>query len=371
MLLTIIAFILVLSILVLVHEFGHFITAKLMGVKVEEFGFGFPPRVLGKKYGETVYSVNLLPIGGFVKLYGEDDAGGGKVSIKKKEASMKYNKRAFFARPVWQRAVMVAAGVVMNFILATAIISYLFTTVGVAEQTNKVLVVGVVKGAPAERAGLKNGDQIESVNGKIVKTPNDIISITRQNLGKEMSLMVKDKKGNVKNVLVTPRVNYPKDQGAMGIAISQDVIVTKYAWYKAPFYAVIEAVKECWMILVGIGMTIGQLIVTRQVPQGVAGPVGIAQLTGQFVRIGPNAVLSLISLLSLNLAVLNVLPIPALDGGRLFFILLEGLTGKKIRADWEAQAHNIGMIVLLILIALITLHDILRLISGQPLLPKM
>lgn len=372
MILTVIVFILILSVLVLVHELGHFLTAKKLGVKVEEFGIGFPPRVAGKKIGETLYSINLLPIGGFVKLYGEDEAGGGKVGKVKSAKSMRGDiKRAFFARPVWQRGAIVIAGVVMNFLLASVIITFLFATVGVPVAGNHVIVVSVIDNSPASRAGLRAHDTIISVNDVTVKAPADVIKVTQKNLGEQMHLVVKGNDMKLRDVFLTPRIHSPANQGPMGVAISADVKTIKYVWYEAPFYAFAESLRECGLIIQGIWMTLSQLIIQRKVPQGVAGPVGIAQLTGQFVKIGPDAVLSLVSLLSLNLAVLNVLPIPALDGGRLFFILIEGVTRRKVNSDWEAYAHNIGMLVLLGLIALITLHDILRLIQGQPILPKM
>lgn len=371
MLVTIVVFILILSVLVLVHELGHFLVAKKLGVKVEEFGFGFPPRVYGKKVGETIYSINLLPIGGFVKLYGEDEAGGGKIQIKSKKSNLKNVNRTFFARPVWQRALIVVAGVVMNFLLASAIISYLFAVVGVQVPGHTVVISDVVRGAPAASAGLKPGDVFVSVNGKAVTVPGNVISIAQKNLGKQLDVVVKEKNGQTKEVFITPRRTFPSNQGPMGVAISASYTIVKYPWYQAPFVGTWEAVKESGLIVQGIGTTLVQVFVQKTVPAGVAGPVGIAELTGQFVKIGPDAVLSLVALLSLNLAVLNVLPVPALDGGRLFFILLEGITRRKMHSQFEAYVHNIGMIILLGLILLITLHDVMRLISGQPLLPKM
>ena len=178
-------------------------------------------------------------------------------------------------------------------------------------------------------------------------------------------------RGNeLKTVEVTPRKNYPSDEGPMGVGISPNVTITKYPLWQAPFVGLMEALKYSWLILAGLFGVVSGLLTQAQIPKGVAGPVGIAQLTGQFIAVGPLAVLSFVSLLSLNLAILNVLPIPALDGGRLFFILIEGVVGKKVSRRFESKAHAIGMAVLLALILIITLSDVIRLITGQPILPK-
>ena len=370
MFVTIVVFLLILSLLVLVHEAGHFFVAKFFKIKVEEFGFGLPPRVFGKKFGETLYSINWLPIGGFVKLYGEDEAGSGTVSLKPQKFSKKDLDRAYFSRPKWQKALVVSAGVIMNFILAVVIISYLFSAVGVPTPTSKVFVSQVIKDAPADRAGLKVGDLLEEVNGKKITTTIDVVETARQNLGKTIDLKIKAKNGKEEVLKLTPRKEYPKNQGPMGVAIEQEVITKKYPWYEAPFVGTKEALKETWMIASGLGILVGQLVTKGAVPQDVAGPVGIAQLTGRVVDIGPFAVLSFISLLSLNLAIINILPIPALDGGRLFFIVWEAVTRKKVDPKIEGIAHTIGMAILLGLIALITLHDLFRIFTGQPILPK-
>jgi len=412
MLVTIIVFLLILSVLVLIHEAGHFFMAKFFGIKVEEFGFGLPPRIFGKKFGETLYSINWLPIGGFVKLYGEDEAGGGRVTISKKDSSdVVQNKsfsmrekdvqissgettikeedieisqritiqkkgrsndlsRAFFAKPVWQRALVVCAGVFMNFILAVAIIAFLFSVVGVQTPGNKVTVDAIVKGAPAAEAGLKVGDTIISVNGIKVMTSEQLRRYADEHAGERLTFKVQTLNSKVEALQITPRKTYPKDQGPMGIGIEQNVVIKKYPWYQAPFVGTWEALKQSWLVVSGLSMLVVQLITKGIVPQGVAGPIGIAQLTGIVVSIGPAAVLSLVSLLSLNLAIINILPIPALDGGRLFFILIEGIFKKKVDAKIEGYAHMIGMIVLLGLIALITLHDLFRIITGQPIIPK-
>jgi regulator of sigma E protease len=156
----------------------------------------------------------------------------------------------------------------------------------------------------------------------------------------------------------------------MGVAISQNIITKKYSWYEAPVVGTKESLKASWLIIASLGKTVYDLAFHAEVPKGVAGPVGIAQLTGQFVEIGPLAVLSFMAILSLNLAILNILPIPALDGGRLFFILIEAVSGRKISQKFESKAHAIGMAILLSLVAIITINDIIRFFSGQPIIPK-
>jgi regulator of sigma E protease len=368
MLLTIIVFIIILSVLVLIHEAGHFITAKLFGIKVEEFGFGIPPRAFGIKFGETLYSINWLPIGGFVKLYGEDEAGAGRIQAAAAKPP-KNLKRAFFARPIWQRATVVIAGVCMNFFLAAFLLSFLFAFVGVPSLGNKVSVDQVMNGSPAQKSGLKAGDLIEAINGKQIKNPEEVLLSAKNNAGKEINFKIKTSKGVEKVLKITPRINYPKSQGPMGIVISQSQSIKKYPWYMAPIEGVKEAIKETWLILTGLGSLVFALVTKGTIPSDIAGPVGIAQLTGKVVEIGPYAILSFVSLLSLNLAIINILPIPALDGGRLFFILVEAVTRKKVNSTFENYAHMIGMIILLLLIGLITLHDIIKILTGQPILP--
>jgi regulator of sigma E protease len=371
MLLTIISFLLVLTVLVLVHELGHYLVAKFFNVKVEEFGFGFPPKAWGKKIGETLYSINWLPIGGFVKLYGEDDAGGGRLKVpNSKKQETKDEKRAFFAQAIWKRFLIVFAGVFMNFVLATVLLTYLVMAQGIPNPGKDVFIAAVVKNSPAEKAGVQVGDKVVSVDSVVITSSEQLISYTKQHLGQQITLKIQDTKNKIQNTTVTPRVHYPSNEGAMGVAVVTNVIVTKYPWYQAPFVGLKEACYQSWMILSGLGQLVGQLVTRGQVPQGLAGPVGIAQITGQFVQMGVNPTLSLLALLSLNLAILNVLPIPALDGGRLFFIVFEAVFRRKISPKAEGYAHAIGMAVLLALIVLITFHDVVRIATGGSLLPK-
>jgi len=359
---TIVGFVLILSILVIIHELGHFITAKKLGIKVEEFGFGFPPRVFGIKRGETLYSINLLPVGGFVKLYGEDAAGGGSVKLKGQE-SLKDKKRAFFARPAWQRASVILAGVFMNFVLAIVIISYLFTTQGVAIPTDNIKIVDVARDAPAYSSGLKSGDEIISLNSKKITSVEEFISTTKEHLGQPVVLEVK-RDGQVFDLTVAPRENYPKGEGPFGIAIT-NIEVKKYKWFEAPFFGTIEAGKFSFLIVQSLGSTLFNLVAHGTKPVGVAGPVGVAQVVGQAMSVSVNATLWVMALLSLNLAVLNILPIPALDGGRLFFIIIELVTRRKVNPKYENYAHAAGLFILLGLMVVITFFDIIRVIAGK------
>ncbi len=370
MLVTVIIFLLILSVLVLIHEAGHFFTAKLFGIKVEEFGFGFPLTrpIFSFKKGETTYSFYPALIGGFVKLYGEDEAGSGSISKKQTRVTGDL-KRAFFTKPIWQRAIVIFAGAFMNFVLAVVIISVLFSVVGVQTSGNKVIVNAVVKGAPAANAGIKTGDILLSVDNTSITGTEQLVSYARSHLGEKLAIKLETENLKFETVEVTPRKVYPNDEGPMGIAISQNVITQKYPWYKAPFVGTKEALRDINLMVQGLVTLVTQLLFHASVPSGVAGPVGIAELTGVFCS-NVSSCLSFVSLISLNLAIINILPIPALDGGRLLFIVIEGIFRKKVNAEIEARAHMIGMIILLGLIALITLHDLLRIVTGQPIIPK-
>jgi regulator of sigma E protease len=373
---TLLVFFLILSVLVLIHELGHFTAAKKMGIKVEEFGFGLPPMIWGKKIGETMYSINWLPIGGFVKLYGEDreedSSKAGNLRLRSGRAGNKKDKdaaRAFYAKPIWQRVVVLVAGVSMNFVLGVAIISYLFTQ-GVMVPTQRVHIENVLPGSPAVSAGLEKGDIVKQI---IIKDGNatpkefpiikseDISKITKSHLGEEITLVIV-RENTEKGISIVPRKDYPSKEGPMGIVIS-NYEEKKYPIYSAPFYGTKEAMVLSVELVKGIGMTIWKLISFQPVSKDVAGPIGIAELTGEAVKFGRMAVLELLGILSLNLAIVNILPFPALDGGRLMFILVEAVTGKKVKATWERYIHQAGMIVLLTLILLVTINDLVRIFT--------
>lgn len=350
----ILVFIIVLSILVFIHELGHFTVAKKLGIRVEEFGFGLPPRIWGFRRGETIYSINWLPIGGFVRLSGEDIDESIKLDQKEKH-------RYFFARSKKERAAVLLAGVAMNFLLAVIILSYIFTQ-GVYVPSDHVRFEKISPDSPASIAGLVENDILVSFNGKYIKTSEELIVATKENGGISTEMIIKRGDQNI-TLMITPRKDPPPDQGPLGVVIS-NLEEKKYPWYQAPFFGLLEALKMSWMMLTMLGTTLFRLITFQPVGADVAGPIGIAQATGQAVKYGFSAVLQLMGILSLNLAIVNVLPIPALDGGRLLFVVLEKFIGKRVKPQAERVAHQIGMVFLLALIALITINDLLRIFRG-------
>lgn len=364
MLLTAVTFLVILTVLVLIHEFGHYAAARIIGVRVEEFGLGLPPRITGKKVGETEYTLNWLPIGGFVRLAGEDEAPG----VRNVKADSRKAKRFFWARSKKERAAILSAGVIMNFLLAVAITVGLLAT-GVKEPSGRVHVERVVSGSPAQTAGLLTGDILLGMTGsedphavyKIV-VPKDIIAFADSHKGKTVTLRVL-RGQDVVVIPLVPRINVPKGEGPIGIAIS-DLESHTYPFPEAFGKAVSINVFRARDMLASLGTTLWRLITLRPPESDVAGPIGIAQVTGQAVKFGWTAVLEFASILSLNLAVLNILPIPALDGGRLAFVLLEKIFRRRVNPIFERNAHQIGMIVLLALILLVSVNDILRLARG-------
>ncbi len=352
---TVLIFILTLSVLVLVHELGHFIIAKKMGVKVEEFGIGLPPRIFGVKKGETLYSVNLLPLGGFVKLYGEEYS----------ELGKKDKNRAFVNKTPWQKTLIILGGVIGNFLLGWFIFSYLVTQ-GIAVPINKVIIEKVTKNSPAQIAGLKEKDTITKLIPQDSQFPQipltsseDLIAQTKKLAGQTVGLEIK-RNGKTFLTKIIPRINPPKGEGPLGIAIISS-IEKKYPWYTAPYYGLIEASNITYKIASELGKLIFGLITFQKPHVDVAGPVGIANLAGQAIKFGGNAFLQFLGLLSLNLSVINIFPFPALDGGRLIFVFYEGILKKKPNKNIEKYTNLIGFIMLLSLAALITVNDIVKL----------
>jgi len=373
MIFTIVVFLLVLSVLVFVHELGHFMTAKKFGVGVSEFGFGFPPRAIGfyknwqgkwkKVIGgkevtdakDTVYSVNYIPLGGFVKIKGEngDDA---------------TDKDSFASRPIWQRFLILVAGVTMNVILAMALFSlgYMIGLPSSADNLPKsaivtqsnVQIMDVSKDSPAAKAGIIAGDTILKVNDQSVGSETEVQNMITAAGTAQLSLGVQHL-GQYKNVYVTPTWNKDYNKNIVGISMSSATLV-RYPWYLAIWYGCKDALLYLWMIIVSFGLLIKSLFGGASMAGQVAGPIGIATITGQAARMGFSYLLQFAALLSLNLAVINFIPFPALDGGRAVFLLVEKIKGRPVKKEVEAVMHNIGFALLMLLVLVVTFKDVLK-----------
>lgn len=356
MLLTVITFFIILSVLILVHEFGHFLVAKKAKIKVEEFGFGLPPRIWAVSRQGTVYSVNLLPIGGFVKLAGEDTEEHGKTQ-----------KGMFWAKSKKERTAVVISGVVMNFLLAVVAFSVIYSFVGIPTKSNKVKILGIAPGSPAEIGGIKENDIVVLAGEKEIKDTQTFIEVTKEYLSKEMTIEIA-RDGENMVVFVVPRQNPPEGEGPLGIAIS-NVEMKFYPFYQMPFRGTVEGLKEAFawtgMIVGALGGMFWQLLTLGALPKEVAGPVGIFQITGVVAKTGILSILQFLGILSINLAVVNILPLPALDGGRLLFLGIEAVTGKRVKAKVERWVHSVGMVILLFLILLVTINDIARILESS------
>ncbi|MCX6704805.1 MAG: M50 family metallopeptidase [Candidatus Woesebacteria bacterium] len=357
MLVSILIFLLVLSILILVHELGHFIVARRAGVKVEEFGFGIPPRLIGKKIGETIYSINALPFGGFVRLHGENY-----------EEGITDPKRAFLNKSKKVRVMVIVAGVIMNVLLAVVAFAIVYSFSGIPRETGKLKVIDVATGSPAQVAGIIVGDVITKIGKDTVTSSDDFAGKITASKGKrtvfEIQRTTGDQSSPVK-ITLTPRENPPQEEGSIGITYTTMEIYYPPVWQR-PFYGIYFGFKDAlfWgqTIAVGLwGLIAG--IFKGQTPQGVSGPVGIFAVTTEAAKGGVLMLINFLGILSVNLAILNILPFPALDGGRILFIGIEAVTGRKVSPKVEGVIHNIGMIILLMLMLAITIGDIRRLIT--------
>lgn len=349
---SIFVFLIVLAVLVLSHEFGHFIVAKKSGVRVDEFGFGFPPRLFKFKKGETTYSINLIPFGGFVKIYGE-------------EGENKEDTKSFGAKSIRIKTAVIAAGVVFNLLLAWVLLSGGFliglpTSVenisSSAKVSNiRVVIVNVIENSPASISGIKPGDELIGFN-----KASDFQSFIEVNKGKEIE--IKYKRGNdIFSGVVTPRINPPAGQGAIGVALDTVGNV------RFPIYSAIwEGLKATYYTVINVSVSIFYFIVNAIKGaagfESVTGPVGIVGATGVAAKMGFSYLLSFIAFLSINLAIINIIPFPALDGGRLLFLLIEKIKGSPVSPKVSSIVHGIGLIILLLLMVAITYHDILKII---------
>lgn len=344
---TLLIFILILSILVLVHEFGHFLAAKLSKVRVEEFGLGLPPKILGVKVGETIYSFNLLPIGGFVRLTGEETRSG--VSGE------------FYSQPMFNKAFIVVAGVLMNFIFGFSLLSLGFAKIGVPEISDHIMIDQVSKGSPAEIAGFLPGDEIVRADNQKVNDYDSLTSLIKRKAGEKVIITVKRMQKEFKFEII-PRVNPPVGEGAMGVRllVQPSVNYQKIPFWQVPEKAFNESLNLVGLMFAGLKNIVKELIFHKVIPEDVAGPVGIAKITGEVVKGGWWQIVNFMALLSFNLGVINILPFPGLDGGRLMFVILEKILGAKFSLRVQTFVNSIGIAILLFLMVAITYYDIVR-----------
>lgn len=369
--LTVVIFIAVLALLVLVHELGHFWTARRFGVKSEEFGFGFPPRLFGwyrdnngkwksvkgnkevTDASDTVYSLNLLPLGGFVKIKGENGDSEDPDSFPKQK--------------IWKRAIILSAGVAMNVLLAAVIFSLGFAiglpgSLDGVDLKNAIVtkqearVVAVIPESPANQAGLQAEDVMVSLAGQNIYSVQDIRLATAGQEGKELAFVVKRGSQEISGK-VKPEFNKEIQGAALGVEITATGVI-RYPWYLAPWYGF----KAAFSVLIAIFIALFQLLVSlfsgHSVGAAVGGPIKIAKMTGEAASFGFSYLMNFVALLSLNLAVINILPLPALDGGRLVFLLIERIKGSAVKKEVETIIHSLGFWLLIILMILITYRDL-------------
>lgn len=353
-LLTILIFVFILGLLVFVHELGHFIVAKRAGMRVDEFGFGFPPRLFGFRRGETIYSLNLIPLGGFVKIAGEEGHSD--------------DPRAFANGTFGHRLGVLLAGVSMNFILGWFLLFLGFAVVGtpieLAEGANignarlteeKITIIAVEPNSPAEYSGFKHGDVILSVDSRKFTDIPEMIAYTKSRAGQKVTYELQ--RGDQTLLRdVNPRENPPVGSGPVGFAPAKIANAT-YPVPEALELSIKSFIGKTLGIFAAFGRLFQKLFSTGQVVEGLSGPVGIAVLTQDFFRLGLVYLVQFTAILTINLAIINAVPFPALDGGRVLFLIIEKFRGAK-SLKVEQAANAIGFILLLLLMALVTFRDI-------------
>lgn len=360
--LTVLLFIVVLSSLVFIHEFGHFFTARKLGVGVEEFGFGFPPRLFGvRRRSGVTYSINAIPFGGFVRLKGE-------------QGSADPADQASFANArLSKRAIIIGSGVAMNLLLTVSLffIGYMVgvpaivtdTLPGAKIRDQRVVIMGILEPSPAADAGLRRGDVLREIQGQPVTTVSAVQSAVNQSNGETAALVI-ERDGKRETLSVLPAKLDDSGQEKIGVDL-ETLGVSTYPFHWAFVNAFRTTFELSGQVVVAFGGLIKDLVIHQQVSPDVAGPVGIAILTGQVARLGVLAVLQFVALLSLSLGVINVLPFPGLDGGRLLFLLIERIRGHALNQRTEAIIHNVGFALLLLLILTISVQDVRRFNVGE------
>lgn len=350
-----IAFIVVIGILVFIHEFGHFIVARLCGVGVEVFSLGFGPKILTKKVGRTTYCVSAIPLGGYVKMVGEDPAG---------EVAPEDEKASFTRKKLWQKSLIVAAGPVFNFFLAIFIFYLLYQFAGVYLASP---VVGkVVENSPALEAGIQPGDIIKEINAEPIESYEDIAKIISTGEGKTIELII-ERSGRLMGKVVTPMTG--KGKNAFGEEIDKfliGIVGTGDSFHKRfnPVQALVKAVQDTYSIVNLTIVSVGKMVSGSVSKDNLAGPIMIAQMAGKQAKAGIENFAWFIALLSVNLGIINLFPIPVLDGGHLLFFGIEAVTGKEVNEKLREKMMQAGAAMLVALMVFVFYNDIIRMING-------
>ena len=337
--LTILAAIFVFGVLVTVHEFGHFITAKMTGMRVDEFAIGFGPKIYQQKDGETLYSLRAIPLGGYNKIAGMDP-------------DDPVEPNAFNSKPIPARMLVILAGALMNFILPIILFSGIFMVEGRMQLVNEPVLGTVVDEMAAARAGLKAGDRIVTIDGKNVETWTDVVLNLRK-AGTEEVTLTAERNGVLQTYKMTPM--FDKDAGRPLIGVSP-----KFSKESLGFFG---SIKEGFIYTKNIGLSMVSglyRIVSGNAPADVAGPIGVAQMAGQVAERGLLPLMNFVAFLSINLGVINLLPLPALDGGHFVLLLLEALRGKPLGGRAMTNIQMVGVALILALTVFSTFKDITR-----------
>jgi len=337
-----------LSLLILGHEAGHFFTAKRLGMKVDEFGFGFPPRIFARRKDGTEYSFNWLPFGGFVKIAGENDRISGDMT-KLAALPEEERRRMFFFQAPWRRAVVTAAGVLVNFLVGWILISSVLMV-----GTPRSLVVGdVQENSPAEAAGIKPGDIVRNY-----AEAKPFMEFVNENRGKLIRIEVRRGEEDFAFNIV-PRSEPVPGEGALGVLLAE-AGDEKRGFFSALFEGLRRTALLSWWTLLTFGELVRNLFLEGSLLAGVVGPVGIFSVAQETGKLGMIYLVQLIAIISVNLAVVNLIPLPALDGGRLLLILIEKIKGSPISVKVEAWLNGAGFVFLIFLMILITIRDVAR-----------
>ena len=340
-------FILILGGIVLVHEFGHFIFSKLFGVYVYEFSIGMGPKLFHykKKDGETEYCIRAIPIGGFVSLAGEDADDNSKIA----------DDRKLYNKPVWQRFIIMIAGAMNNFIFAFILLFVMALIYG--SVSTKPIVANVSVEYPAYEAGIKEGDRIVSIDNHKVSSWNEVQLYIQTSDGKELDFVLKDKDGNKRKVSVTPDVVTSED-GSESYVVGIGLDNTKKTGFGASLSYACETTVSLYKLMI---TTLKQLFIGGVSVNDLSGPVGIYSVVDSQSKEGLQSIIYLTAYLSMNVGVINLIPFPAFDGGRVLFLLIEKIRRKPIKAKTEATVNSIGFALLMLLMIYVTLNDIIRL----------